>query len=205
MSFLLPPDFGRLVNQMGELLRDFEATVDELKRQECLRKALVLACQMLSDVDLPKLEIRIAAVFRSAEVYAPDWFEQVVGDQVHFRHFLYRVESAIIDAAGVDAPTRDRVLREIESLQSAAVKWHASVSPSMILNGIKALRNDVCSAKSQVIARAAQLAMHTKIVKVLCVIAILTNAAAAAVSLVGSPAAFATSIVVGGTRFIPAP
>jgi hypothetical protein len=204
MSFSLPLNFSKNVNQMGELILDFEAAVDETKKDECLRKALVLACQILSDVDLRQLKLSISDVFIDAENYRPNWFAEVVGDVKHFEYFLNNVESEVIDAAGVDKPTRDRILREIKLLRSAAVESHARVNPSSIVAGIEDLRTDVCAVKNQVIKQAGRSAMYTKLVKVLCVIAILANAVGPVISQTGSPAAFAASIAVGGIRFIPA-
>lgn len=203
MPFSLPQNFQTDANELGRLVVELEAAVDEAKKDEYTRKALVVACQLLSSIDLKQLRERVVQVFASAEKYDPDWFGKIVGDEAHFKYFLSKVESAVIDAAGIDTLTRNRILDEIGSLRATAVKRCSEVSADSIGKGIEDLRTDVCQTKNRVIKKAERAAYHTKIVKTLCVVAILADAVGQAISPVGSPGAFAASIVVGGIRFIP--
>lgn len=203
MPFSLPLNFKTDANELGKYVLEFETAVDDAKKDESLRKALTVACRMLEDIDLGQLRQRVQEVFVAADRYDRDWFAKIVEDERHFSGFLNRVEAAVIDGAGIKTQTRNRILKEISSLRAAAVKRRLEVTATSVTSGIAELQRDVCLAKDQVMDVARRSAHHTKIVKMLCVIAILTDAVGQVLFPQASPGALAASIVVGGIRFIP--
>lgn len=203
MPFSLPPNFSQDANELGKYVTEFETAVDGAKKDEHLRKALTAACRMLTQLDLQKLRERITEVFSSAEDYKKNWFEEVVQDEGHFNYFLNNVEAAILKGASIDISTRTRVLKEIADLRGLALKYRVEATPDALAQGIKDLQTDICLAKDQLFDAASRAANHTKAVKALCVVAIVTNALGSIFFPGASPAALAASIVVGGIRFVP--
>lgn len=198
MPFSLPPNFKTDANGLGKYVIEFETAVDDAKKDEHLRKALAVGCQMLKTIDLGQLQERVKEVLASAEEYDRDWFAKIVEDEAHFKYFLRHVESAVLKAAGIETRTRNRILKEIGLLQGTAVERYLEVTAADITDGIAELRRDVCLAKDQAIDASKRRANHTTIVKTLCVIAILTDAVGSAIFPAASPGALAASITVGG-------
>jgi hypothetical protein len=203
MPFSLPLNFAANTNELGRLVVEFEASTGESQKDEYLRKSLVISCKTLSDIDTGQLRTRVVQVFASARDYDTDWFSKIVGDEAHFNYFLNNVESVVLGATGIDSVTRKRILWELGSLRATAVKGRSKVTVECVVDGIEKLRREICQAKGKQIKKAQRSAHHTKIVKTLCAITIVADAVAEAISPIGSPGAFAASIVVGGIRFIP--
>jgi hypothetical protein len=202
MTFSLPLNFKNDVNELGKLIDDLESTVDEMKKDEYLRKSLVVSCRILKEINIEKLRERITEVLSEAQDYNSHWFELIVVDELHFEGFLERVESGIISGAGINKSMRNRILNQIGSIREEAVKKHSEVTPNTITTGIEELRRDVCQTKDQVIETAKRSAYHTKIVKTLCAITILVNAVGTVFFPTASPGALAASVVVGGIKLI---
>lgn len=198
MPFSLPPNFKTDANELGKYVIEFETAVDDAKKDDYLRKAFAVGCRMLKTIDLDQLQERIKEVVASAEEYDLDWFAKIVEDEANFKYFLKNVESAVLDAAGIETRTRNRILKEIGLLQGTAVERYLEVTAASITHGIAELRRDVCLAKDQEIDASKRRSNHTRIVKTLCVIVILTDAVGSALFPAASLDTFAASIVVGG-------
>src|SRR5262249_16506146 len=203
MAFSLSPRFKDDANELGKQLLEFESAVDDPKKNDALRKALIIACRMLSDINLGQLRQRINEILTATNRYNRNWFAEVVGDGEHFVGFLKRVETAMLEGAGLEKRTRDRVINELASLRITAMQRPTDVTAARVISGISELQKEVCLAKEEALQSGQRAANHTRLVKTLCVIAVLVDAVGQAFYPQISPAGLAASIVVGGIKLIP--
>lgn len=205
MAFSLPAGFKTEVNEFAKQVREFEAAVDENDKRVKLRLALISACRLLSSIDLQQLQVRLDEIYGKSAA-TPDWQEKILGNEPHFAFFLENVEGGILDAIGIDADTRNRILHELKNLREPAATVNHRELWSGIVLSIASLRRDVCALKDKEIERAQQRAAHHKLVKTLCTVVIVANAVGSVVFPSATVLGLAASITIGGvSQRIPEP
>lgn len=205
MSFVLPPNFGQGVNEIGRLLRANEASIDEDKKDQNLREAMVECCDLLKSINLPELQARIDEIISSADEQDPDWAYTIIADDEHFEQFLNHIEFKVLEAAGVDRKTQLRIERELRKVRNFILNHDIGSFTSEVTYAIGQLREDVCALKNEQIRKDThekrvqdRQKRERKTIKTLGVVAVATNSVVTAIIFApAAPFGLAASVALG--------
>ena len=133
MTYQLPYRFVERTDELAAFVRDYEATVDSKERAALLTKALVTACQLLSSIDLPILEMELQRIYAEVRLYEREairtqtWYEAMFEEPGHFAYFLDNVEAGILCSAGLSQKSCQQILNDLRYLREHAAKSAAEI------------------------------------------------------------------------------
>ncbi len=136
----LPAQFSERINKINSLLMKYEASVSEKEKEESLRLALVMCCEVLRSIDMEALRTSVKDVFAKADKEEPKWREIIIDGDDHFSFFLGVLEEKVFAQVGINENARNRMRHHLESARFLAKE----MQPDMIVRAVKYLRDDVC-------------------------------------------------------------
>jgi hypothetical protein len=121
MAYELPHDFAQQVNDIDIHLNKYEASVVPEEKDELLRYALVVSCNMLSSIDKGGLQETAQDIIEVATRQNQHWHHEIIADRTHYHYFLHTIENRILEAAGVEDHARNRIINNLEKVRRLAL------------------------------------------------------------------------------------
>lgn len=198
------------VNEIDELLRDYEATVDSDRQGFLIRRTLVTCCELLNSVDTSTLRTQVSNMLEQADAQAPDWRQQIFGNDDTFGLFLNIIERKLLEKAGFSVEATSRILDIIGRLREFAIYQSEQVNTDSIITSVETLRRDICQQKEQKIQEGteeekekARKKIVKNAVKTLAASAIVVNVVGPFVfPVISLPIAAASATLGGAAQFV---
>lgn len=202
MSFNLGKDFVQNTNQLSNLIWKYETSKTNAKKHSLLEKELFLACALLYSIDLDHLSDSLLSIFTAADRhgahFGKPWPDLLLCDDEadRFYHSFSKIEKSLLQAAGLNKETRDRICNELEQVRRHTYATIDIIKPHLVIDSIKRLTIEVCDAHKQISTVRNQY-LHTLVVKSLACTAIIFNVTGEVLFPDASPTALLASVALG--------